>query len=40
VFFEDRRRKREREKKKKKKKKEERGTRGALVAPLKQILVI
>jgi hypothetical protein len=39
VFFEDRRRKREREKKKKKKK-EERGTRGALVAPLKQILVI
>jgi hypothetical protein len=38
VFFEDGRREREREKKKKKK--EERGTRGALAASLKQILVI
>jgi hypothetical protein len=37
VFFEDRRREREREKKKKN---EERGIRGALAAPLKQILVI
>jgi len=38
VFFEDKRKEREREEKKKKK--EERGTRGALAVPLKQLLVI